>query len=135
MNRRTMRWLIAWGVLAAAIFVSSFFWGRVNIGQIASFLIFVVAAIALVLARPLMKRFPSERRVAVDFGKTNRFQKYLLPVGGGAVLAGFVWVIAFAHAVPDSQSGVLILFFPSISLLVFGVSAIAFRIYVWFFGD
>jgi hypothetical protein len=130
-----MRWIVAWGILAAAILAVISFGGHFALGQIASLLIFVAAAATLVLVRPVMKRFPPERRITFNHSRTTPIQKYLLPVGAVSIVAAFAWVMTLARSVPNSQTGVVILFFPSIALLAVGVAAIAFRVYIWFFGD
>jgi hypothetical protein len=135
MNKQAIRWAIAWAALAATILVVSFFRGHFELDQVASLLIFFAGAIVLVLVRPVMKRFPPKRRITVNRGPTTRIQKYLLPVGVIALFAAFAWIMTLARMVPNTQTGVAVLFFPSIGFLVLAVAAIAFRVYIWFFGD
>lgn len=135
MNKRAIQWIVAWGLLVAAIFVVISFGWHLTLGVIASLLIFVASAATLILARPVMKRLPLERRITVGRSRTTPIQKYLIPIGVISIIASFAWLVSLARSVPNSQTGVVILFFPSIGLLVVGVAAIAFRVYIWFFGD
>ncbi|MDE2149051.1 MAG: hypothetical protein KGJ55_04285 [Gammaproteobacteria bacterium] len=136
MSRRTIiLLLIAWGIILVATFVVvSHFWPSTKPAGLTE-LTLVAIAVGLVLVRPVMKKYPPERRITISSSKVASFQKYLLPVGAAAVLAGFAWAIVFARIVPNSQTGFDIQFFPSIALLFLGIAAIAFRVWIWFFGD
>jgi hypothetical protein len=108
---------------------------HLQFGQAVSAIVFVVGAVTLILVRPALSRAPPSRRISIAHPQGPAFRRFLLPVGAIAIGAAFVWVIAFATAVPDSNAGIAILFGPSITLLIVGVSAIAFRVYVWFFDS
>jgi hypothetical protein len=110
-------------------------WVHGQVSQITSLFLFAVGAIVLVLGRRIMRRFPVERRVTLKLGKIASIQGYLLPGGIVAIIASFFWMIAFARVFPDSPAGVTFLFLPSVILLVFGVGAVTFRVYIWFLGE
>ncbi|WP_156396174.1 MULTISPECIES: hypothetical protein [unclassified Caulobacter] len=135
MEKQTARWGVAWGILAIAIIAVVSFGSRFPFGQLASAMVFFVAAATLILVRPIIKRSPLNRRIVVDRSRNTFVQKILLPVGVLSICAAFIWILVLARNVPNSDAGVVILFVPSITLLVVGVAAIAFRVYIWFFGS
>ena len=134
-RKQTIRWIIAWAILVLAVVIAFLVSRYVQLSQLVSLLGLVAAALTLIAVRPIMKRFPRERRINIDGRWIGRFQGYLVPCGAAAIVISFVWMIAFSRIVPDNTMGIAILAIPSFSLVILGVVAIAFRVFVWFLGE
>jgi hypothetical protein len=135
MSRQTLRWVLAWTVLAVAVVVAVLWSKNHHLGLVAQLVIFVVGVLTLVRGRTVLKRFPPERRITVDRRRIGLIERYLVPGGVISFVAGLAWMLAFARLIPDSKLGVAFLFGPSIALVVLGCVAIWFRVIIWLFGD
>jgi hypothetical protein len=134
-RKQTIRWSIAWAILVLTVVIAFLVSRYVQLSQLVSLLGLVAAALTLIAVRPIMKRFPRERRISIDGRRIGRFQGYLVPCGAAAIVISFVWMSAFSRIVPDNTMGIAILAIPSFSLVILGVVAIAFRVFVWFLGE
>lgn len=135
MKKQAVRWGVAWGLLAAAVIFLVSFGAHLRIGQAASVLVSIGVVLTLVLVRPMLSQASPDRRITVRFRGLDVFRKWSLPLGVVAIIFAITWVVIFSNSVPDSNIGIIILFGPSISLIVFGVSLIAVRFYLWFSGN
>ena len=136
MSRQTLRRVRVWTVLAVIIVVAVLLSRRYHFGFVAELMIYVGGAVTLILVRSVRKkRSPPETRTIVDRRRTGPIERYLLPGGAIALLAGIVWPVAFAHLVPNSNLGAALLFGPSFGLIVLGGVAIGFRVYIWILAD
>lgn len=82
-----------------------------------------VDAVLVLAARDYVTNWPELRKAWLGKGSWVAFsRRYGLPYALALVAAAFVWVLATAKIAPNTNVGVLLVFGPSITMLVVGVA-------------